>query len=51
MSKALYHNNWHKQIKTFYEAITLKLIRQNSFKLSGLNTYQVDATRDVFNLA
>jgi linoleate 10R-lipoxygenase len=51
MSKALYHTGWQKQIKDFYEDITVKLIRQNAFKLAGSNTYQVDGTRDVFNIA
>ena len=55
MAKALYHSNWHKQVKDFYEYITLRLLHENSYKLAsptqadGIN--QVDITRDVGNLA
>lgn len=49
MAKALYHDNWHQQIKDFYENITLRLLHENSYKLAGTN--QVDITRDVGNLA
>ena len=49
MGDALYRDNWHQQIKEFYEYITLKLLHQKSYKLAGIN--QVDLTRDVGNLA
>ncbi|KAK2747999.1 hypothetical protein FQN57_001590 [Myotisia sp. PD_48] len=49
MGKALYHAQWKKQVKEFYEDITLKLLRQKSCKIAGIN--QVDITRDVGNIA
>ncbi|KAI9888686.1 MAG: hypothetical protein M1814_006542 [Vezdaea aestivalis] len=49
MSKALYKDKWHQQIKEFYEYITLKLLHEKSHKMNGTN--QVDITRDVGNLA
>ncbi|KMU91811.1 linoleate diol synthase (Linoleate (8R)-dioxygenase) [Coccidioides immitis H538.4] len=49
MGKALYHDEWKKQVKQFYEDITIKLLRQKSYKVAGVN--QVDITRDVGNLA
>ena len=51
MAKALYHDNWHKQIKAFYEHITLRLLHENSHKLASGAVNQVDITRDVGNLA
>jgi linoleate 10R-lipoxygenase len=44
MSKALYKDNWHEQVKTFYENITLRLLHENSCKIAGKN--QVDITRE-----
>ena len=44
MHKALYRENWHQQIKDFYEYITLKLLREKSCKIAGIN--QVDITRE-----
>lgn len=44
MAKALYHDKWHAQIRDFYEYITLKLLRQHSKKIAGVN--QVDMTRE-----
>ncbi|KAL8639900.1 MAG: hypothetical protein Q9226_008813 [Calogaya cf. arnoldii] len=49
MGKALYRENWHQNIKKFYEETTLKLLHQKSFKIAGTN--MVDITRDVGNLA
>ena len=44
MSKALYRENWHQEIKDFYEHITLKLLHENACKIAGTN--QVDITRE-----
>ena len=44
MKKALYRDNWHKEIKDFYEYITLRLLHENSCKIAGIN--QVDITRE-----
>ena len=44
MSKSLYRENWHKAVKDFYEYQTLKLIREKSCKIAGIN--QVDITRE-----
>ena len=49
MAKALYHGGWEKEIKTFYEQVTLQLLHESSYKLAGTN--QVDITRDVGNIA
>ena len=49
MSKAIYRDNWHQEIKKFYKKITLQLLRENSYKIAGAN--QVDIVRDVGNLA
>lgn len=49
MGASLYRDNWHQQIKDFYEYITLKLLTEKSCKIAGIN--QVDITRDVGNLA
>ena len=49
MGKALYRGDWHKEVKEFYEYITLKLLHEKSCKIADLN--QVDLTRDVGNLA
>ncbi|KAF2456698.1 fatty acid oxygenase PpoC [Lineolata rhizophorae] len=49
MAKSLYRDTWHKEIKAFYEYITLKLLHEKSFKIAGIN--HVDITRDVGNLA
>ncbi|KAL9116562.1 MAG: hypothetical protein Q9187_006913, partial [Circinaria calcarea] len=49
MGKALYRENWHRDIKEFYEYITLRLLHENSCKIAGIN--QVDITRDVGNIA
>ena len=44
MRKSLYRENWHREIKDFYEFITLKLLHQHSCKIAGVN--QVDITRE-----
>ena len=49
MSAALYRNKWEDEVKHFYESITLQLLREKSYKISGAN--QVDIIRDVGNLA
>ena len=49
MSQGLYKDGWHQEIKTFYEKITMDLLRKKSYKLAGIN--QVDIVRDVGNLA
>lgn len=49
MAKAIYHDQWKKDIKSFYEYITMRLFKEKSVKIAGIN--QVDLTRDVGNLA
>lgn len=49
MIKLLYQEKWHQEVKTFYENITLELLRRKSYKIAGVN--QVDIVRDVGNLA
>ncbi|EEP80274.1 hypothetical protein UREG_05116 [Uncinocarpus reesii 1704] len=49
MKKALYIDDWHKQVGDFYERITLKLLHAKSHRISEVN--QVDIVRDVANLA
>ena len=44
MGESLHPEQWHRQIKEFYEYITLKLLHQHSCKIAGLN--QVDITRE-----
>ena len=44
MGACLYKDNWHKAIKDFYEDITLRLLRERSCKIAGIN--QVDITRE-----
>lgn len=41
---SLDRDQWHRQIKDFYEYTTLKLLHQQSYLLAGLN--QVDITRE-----
>ena len=40
----LYRDKWQQQIKDFYEYITLRLLREKSCKIAGIN--QVDITRE-----
>ena len=49
MGAALYRDKWENEVKSFYENITLQLLREKSYKVSGAN--QVDMVRDVGNLA
>ena len=49
MGAALYWDKWHHEVEKFYKNITLNLLRENSYKVSGSN--QVDIVRDVGNLA
>ena len=44
MRGSLYRDKWQEQIKEFYEYITLKLLRERSCKIAGIN--QVDITRE-----
>ena len=44
MGNALYRDNWHKEVKAFYEQTTLRLLHEKSCKIAG--TYQVDITRE-----
>jgi linoleate 8R-lipoxygenase / 9,12-octadecadienoate 8-hydroperoxide 8R-isomerase len=49
MGQALYRPKWESEVKKFYEEITVKLLREHSYKLAGVN--QVDIVRDVANFA
>lgn len=49
MSPALYRQDWENSVKLFYEDITLRLLRDKSYKIGKAN--QVDIVRDVGNLA
>ena len=49
MCPALYRSAWENEVKTFYENITLQLLHEHHYKISGTN--QVDIVRDVANLA
>ena len=49
MGAALYRDKWEHEVETFYKDITLQLLRDKSYKVSGKN--QVDIVRDVGNLA
>jgi cytochrome P450 len=44
MDKALHRDNWRDSVKTFYEKMTLKLLKQKSYKIAGTN--QVDIVRE-----
>lgn len=44
MGACLYRDQWQQQIKDFYEHITLKLLKEKSCKIAGMN--QVDITRE-----
>lgn len=49
MHKALYIEDWHSEVKKFYEMITVKLLHAKSHNVGGVS--QVDIVRDVANLA
>ncbi len=49
MGKALYRDQWHQQVKGFYEFITLKLLREKSCKIAGVN--QIDITREYVSIS
>ncbi|KAL1969515.1 hypothetical protein VTN77DRAFT_8953 [Rasamsonia byssochlamydoides] len=49
MQAVMYSGHWESEVKKFYEDITLKLLREHSCKVAGVN--QVDIVRDVANLA
>ena len=46
---ALYSDKWQHEVENFYRNITLQLLREKSYKVSGIS--QVDIVRDVGNLA
>lgn len=48
MGECLYRNNWHQSIKTFYEGITVTLLKKWSYEISK-GTRRVDIIRDVGN--
>lgn len=48
MNTALYAHAWDREVKSFYERMTLQLLHEKSYKLGGIN--QVDIVRDVGNL-
>lgn len=43
--------DWKAQIKSFYRDITTKLIRKKSYQIAGADCFQVDAVRDIGNIA
>ncbi|KAF1991439.1 hypothetical protein K402DRAFT_409649 [Aulographum hederae CBS 113979] len=49
MGKALYIDEWEKDVKEYYEKKTKELLEKKSYNLAGKN--QVDIIRDVGNLA
>ncbi|KAF2256765.1 hypothetical protein BU26DRAFT_599398 [Trematosphaeria pertusa] len=49
MKKALYVNDWEKEVRTYYTAKTRELLAEKSAKIANFN--QVDIIRDVGNLA
>ncbi|KAI9681280.1 MAG: hypothetical protein M1817_002563 [Caeruleum heppii] len=49
MSPALYRSHWQKEVKEFYEDMTLELLQKKSYQLAGTST--VDIVRDVGNIA
>ena len=49
MGAALYWDKWHHEVERFYKNITLNLLRDNSYTVSGKK--RVDIVRDVGNLA
>jgi linoleate 10R-lipoxygenase len=44
MNKSIYRDQWHKAVKDFYEYQTLKLLKEKSCNIAGIN--QVDITRE-----
>jgi cytochrome P450 len=50
VKKGLYPKDWQREVKTFYEQTTAKLLKAYSYKVPGTKTYQVDIVRDVSNL-
>lgn len=49
IGNALYRDKWKSEVRSFYEEITLQLLKSKSYKIAGVN--QVDIVRDVSNLA
>lgn len=43
--------NWRSQIRAFYKELTVKLIRKKAYSITGAGCYQVDAVRDIGNMA
>lgn len=48
MTTALYGGNWDREVRSFYERMTLQLLHEKSYKLGSVN--QVDIVRDIGNL-
>lgn len=44
MMQSLYQDEWHQQVKDFYEHITLDLLKRHSVKIAGRT--QIDITRE-----
>ena len=49
MRQALYPENWEAEIKTYFEKITTKLLKEKSYHIA--NIPQADVIRDIGNLA
>lgn len=49
LSPALYCTAWDREVRTFYENITVELLHNKSYQIAGVN--QVDIVRDIGNLA
>ncbi|KAI9804221.1 MAG: hypothetical protein M1825_001623 [Sarcosagium campestre] len=49
MDKAIYPTSWRQEVKKFYEQTTLRLLKEKSYQIAGVN--QVDIVRDVGNPA
>ena len=43
--------DWKTQIQAFYRETTAQLIRKKAYRIQGANCYQVDAVRDIGNIA
>lgn len=48
MDSALYPHAWDREVRSFYERMTLQLLHEKSYKLGGVN--QVDIVRDIGNM-
>ncbi|TGZ79433.1 heme peroxidase [Ascodesmis nigricans] len=43
--------DWKRQIREFYEDLTTQMIRNKAYRIHGTGCYQVDAVRDIGNMA